>query len=117
MPYPIHFVGGPFHGQSTFKRRMSWIVKLTDPHHHMTVRPKVPQCLEIEEIKALTGSTGHRNFDKILAEDFERGQTLCRRYDLKQFMREGVGIFDVYVFEGWSDEAAETEISKLGICR
>jgi len=114
---PIHFVGGPLHGKSTLKRQMIWHVQLPDPHHGMTRRPQVPKCLEIEEIKALTGSTGHRDFNRILREDFERAGTLARYYELKRFMREGAGMFDVYIFQGWNDEQAETAIRELGICR
>lgn len=115
MKDTILCIGGPLDGQRATDYGMFLNCQCEDTHRNI-IEPLIPQlrpCLELEEIKALTGSSGHRE-PKFLKEDFERRDLLMKRYSKRRFfMRRSGATIAVYVLEGMSDDAAELQLRVL----
>jgi hypothetical protein len=99
-------VGGPWHGQRiaySKPLRCEIRCRLPDPHKpaYVPLIPAKPQCLEQQEIEALTGHT-YRREPRILAEDFEREVLRIRSYRLMYLSNGDV----IYAFDGLEDKDA-----------
>jgi hypothetical protein len=96
----VLFIGGPLHGQKGFVPELLSHVHIPgkDPHHLCNATPLIPElkpCLELEEIKALTGRSNHRE-NRVLKEEFERQDLLMHSYRHTRWLRDGI-IHDLYV--------------------
>lgn len=107
-------VGGPLDGKLARDCGMYLVYQCEDTHRNI-LEPLIPQlrpCLELEEIKALTGSSGHRE-PRFLAEDNERRMLLQKRYEKRRWANRRGGVIYIYVLDGMSDKEANQRVRKL----
>jgi hypothetical protein len=103
-------IGGPLHGKIAADIGSVMVCQLPDPHLPVLhVQPHLRECLELKEIRALTGSSGHRE-PRVIKEHHERQIVLRRNYLKRGYVFRGRMRW-AYVFEG--HEPKQRELREL----
>jgi hypothetical protein len=112
------FIGGPLHGVwRTFGKRIHCLhYRSPDPEAILAHHDYVHDCLELREIKALTGLTYHRTARQAMHEEHaaEEEQTFVYRWQAYVIRRSGsIREIDAMVLEGLSEAEIASALREL----